>query len=186
MPEYKEKRYGIKDIYKKYKKNGGKLSKGLYNKVCGDFNSMIMDIAIKKGYEIRLPYRLGFLRVMMSKPRMKVKDGVIQKITIPIDWGETRKMWRDEYPGKTMSEIKEIKNKRLVYHSNNDTNGNVLRWYWDKRISTFRNRNIMMFRPARGMVDNNGIHYGNRGISAWVKNKQNYNKLIYYMKDGIY
>ena len=83
---------GSDEAYKYYKEEVKKLcateeeeeailvDKQIYRKVCDEFNKLFIDEVLISSEEMRLPYRLGTIRVKKSK--MKYDD----KNKLKIDW----------------------------------------------------------------------------------------------------
>ena len=174
--------YEERAIYDYYAKNGGKLPRRLHNDVVTSFNLKMSDLMIRNGYEMRLPHGLGFLRIAMQKMKKINKDGT--KILSPPDWKRTRELWYTIYPDSTWEEIVEIKGKPIVRFDNHHANGFVMRWHWDRRLSTFRNQKVYQFVAAKGGIKN-GCYYGKRGLAKWLKEDLNFNRTKYYEKYGV-
>ena len=74
---------GLKDVYKLYKsKVKSPVDYATFAKVCQLHNRLLMSKVIEKGHNIRLPYRLGFIRV--KKTKMDFKH-------VKFDYGEFNK-----------------------------------------------------------------------------------------------
>jgi hypothetical protein len=161
---------GLYDAFKFYKNKAGrnKVDVVLYSKVCQEFNKRISDKIIRKSFEFKLPYRLGFLRIKAIKQKVVIKDGKIDTARMPIDWPSTRKYWEELYPDKTWEEIKKIPNKKLIIHTNEHTDGYLLKWYWDRRQSNVKNQTAYVFRAVKGGKSEDGYYYGRRGLSKWA------------------
>ena len=121
-----KKDFGSNDIYMYYKNNTIpelQVSKKEFRKICDEFNKLIIDEILINSEEIRMPYRLGTLRVKKSK--MKYDD----KNKLKIDWAASRKL------GKR------------IYHLNDHTGGYKYRFYWTKGI--VKNVTAYSFIPTR-------------------------------------
>ena len=121
-----KKDYGSNDVYKKYKEDvipELQVDKKLFRKICDEFNRMLVDEILLNSEEIRLPYRLGTVRIKKSK--MKYDD----KNKLKIDWAASRKL------GKR------------IYHLNDHTGGYKYRFYWTKGI--IKNITAYSFIPTR-------------------------------------
>lgn len=126
---------GTQEIYKFYKekikeicKNEEELNKilvdkVLYQTICDEFNKLLIDEILINSEEVRLPYRLGTIRVKKSK--MKYED----KNKLKIDWAASKKL-----------------NKR-IYHLNDHTGGYKYKFYWTKGI--VKNITAYSFIPTR-------------------------------------
>lgn len=96
------------------------------------FDKIIKNL-IYTGSDFYMPYRLGSLRIKKSKLKIRLnKDGTLDKRKLIPNWKATKELWGKIYPNKTLNEIKEIKNKPIVYHENEHTDGYLYKWHWDK------------------------------------------------------
>ena len=145
----------LKDCYKVYKRNC--IEKGikpvplkLYKDVCYRYNSALSKAIIELSFEFKIPYRLGTLRIRKNKQKFKIIDGKLKPRKSMIDWYNTRYvLWKRLYPGKTLSELKQIPDKPLVMFTNEHSNGEIMRWYWDKRYTKVPNCRSYMFKPVK-------------------------------------
>ena len=99
------------------------VDKQIYRKICDEFNKLLVDEILISSEEIRLPYRLGTIRIKKSK--MKYDD----KNKLKIDWAASKKL------GKR------------IYHLNDHTGGYKYRFYWTKGI--VKNITAYSFIPTR-------------------------------------
>lgn len=145
----------IKDCYKTYKinciENGKKpLSLKKYKEVCYNFNMKLSEAIIKQSFEFRIPYKLGTLRIRKNKQKFTIIEGKLKPKKKMIDWYNTRYvLWKRLYPGKTLEELKKIKDKPLVLFTNEHSNGEIMRWYWNKKYSRVINARFYQFRPVK-------------------------------------
>lgn len=166
----KSKSSGIWDMHAFYKTYAKKpLPRYLYCQICSDFNQRVSDKVIKESFEFKIPFGLGYLRIRKNKLEIKIKDGKLVKDNLLPDWTSTRKLWSQLYPGKSFEEIKQIPNKKLIYFTNEHTDGYVMKWYWDKRITSFKNQSVYSIKPVKGGVNKNGYYTGRRGLAKWIK-----------------
>jgi hypothetical protein len=126
---------GSDEAYKYYKEEVKKLcateeeeeailvDKQIYRKVCDEFNKLFIDEILISSEEMRLPYRLGTIRVKKSK--MKYDD----KNKLKIDWAASKKL------GKR------------IFHLNDHTGGYKYRFYWTKGV--VKNITAYAFIPTR-------------------------------------
>lgn len=172
---------GLKDAYMFYKNKFPKkhIDKKKYTDICSLFNKKLSDKIIRESLEARLYFRLGFLRIRANKLKVKMKDGKIDTNRNPIDWPKTLDMWERVYGTRDKSVLKGIDNKKLVYHVNENTNGFIMMWYWDKRNSNIINNRVYKFSPVKGGVSDDGYYYGRRGLAKWINNDERINE--YYL-----
>jgi len=142
--------YSLRELYKRYKTN---IENPVPYKTFADFlreyNSRIMDAIIYERLEFRMPARVGYVRIQRRRLMAYMKDGQIVKKHIPVDWKRTLDYWRELYPDKTDQEIKEIPNKKVLRHHNEHTNGNSVKFYWDKSRSIAVNQSCYVFKATR-------------------------------------
>ena len=121
-----KKDFGSNEVYKYYKDNvipELQVDKQTFRKICDEFNKLIIDEILINSEDVRLPYRLGTIRIKKSK--MKYDD----KNKLKIDWAASRKL------GKR------------IYHLNDHTGGYKYRFYWTKGI--VKNITAYSFIPTR-------------------------------------
>ena len=171
---------GLYNSYTKYKKENShkKIDRNTYCKICHQFNKIVSNKIITESFEFKIPFGLGYLRVKATKPNLKIKDGKLLTYKMAIDWNSTWNLWNKLYPNKTREEIKKIPDKKLIVHTNEHTDGRVMRWYWDKRISTFRNQTVYLFRPVKGGVSEE-LYSGRLGLASWINNPNRNNEYYY-------
>jgi hypothetical protein len=117
---------GSDQVYKYYKQKTIpelQVDKQIFREICDEFNKLMIEKILLNSEEIRLPYRLGALRVKKSK--MKYDD----KNKLKIDWAASKKL------GKR------------IYHLNDHTGGYKYRFYWTKGI--VKNITAYSFIPTR-------------------------------------
>ena len=140
----------LKELYKNYKsksKNPVEYSK--YAEFLKEYNERIMYSLIYDSLEYRMPYKLGFLRLQKRQMTPYMKDGKLCKKSLAPDWERTKNYWKELYPDMTFEEMKDIPNKKVLFHHNDHTDGYSARFNWDKKISTTKNQSQYMFRVTR-------------------------------------
>lgn len=171
--------HSIKDCYKFYKKNYDEpLNEKTYKTIAYELNKIIANLIIKESFEYRMPHGIGFLRIKKKKLVFKLFEGKIDVNKNIIDWEASWAYWIKQFPGKTRMEIKKIPGKKVFFQTNEHTNGEVMRWYWDKRISRVKNTYLYSFKPVKGGVI--GEQYtGRRGLSKWINSRERQNEYYY-------
>ena len=92
---------------------------------------------------LRMPANLGTIRIRKYKKKIRLtKDGEVDVRSLYVDWKATRDLWEKEYPGKTMKELKLIKDKPMMYHTNEHTEQYVFRLFWNRSGCAIENKNI--------------------------------------------
>lgn len=159
---------GAWQLYREKKKLEDKefLSFKEYKEICYNFNKLLSKKIVEESFEYKMPSKLGILRIRKGKLKFKIKDGKLKPSRKIIDWGNTRKIWYKKYPGLTLKELKNIKNKPLVMYTNEHTNGEVMRWYWDKNRCEIKNKSTYLFRPTK---------YNRLYLKQWINNEDREN-----------
>lgn len=170
----------LDDAYKFYKQNYPEphLTKQEYKKIAYLLNKTIANLIITESFEYRIPHGLGFLRIKKKKLKFKFTDGKINANKYIIDWKASWDYWVKKYPGLSRKEIKEIPNKGVYFQTNEHTNGEIMRWYWDKRISRVKNILSYSFRTVKGGVIDN-YYMGRLGLSEWINSNDKKNDYYY-------
>jgi len=143
--------YGLYKLFKKQFKGPDKkceenVSYHTWSRICTKFNKRIMN-GIMDGYIFKMPYRLGSLGLIQQKRRIKFnEDGTINTDNLGVDWDRTLILWRELYPDiKNRSDYKQIKNKPIVFYTNEHTDGRIMKFYWKKKFSTLLNKSVYSF-----------------------------------------
>jgi len=176
--------YNMQDVYAYYKKKfPKKMDYKKFKQLCVLFNTMLSNKIITESFEFKMPYRSGNLRVKSKKRPIKFRDGKVDTIAMGIDWPSSHKMWREMYPDKTYKEIMAIPHKKVLVYTNDHSNGYVMSWFWDKRLSNMKNQSAYMFKPVKGRQDkeyyleeNEPLYFGKRGLAAWIKSDERTNE----------
>lgn len=171
--------HGINDCYKFYRKNYvAPLDIKTYKTIAYELNKAIANLIIKESFEYRMPHGLGFLRIKKKKLIFTLFEGKIDVNKNIIDWKASWDYWKTLYPGKSVMEIKKTPGKKVFFQTNDHTNGEVMRWYWDKRMSRIRNTYLYSFKPVKGGVSENE-YTGRRGLSSWINSREKKNEYYY-------
>lgn len=164
----------LQDAYKVYRQKNTKLKKRQYLDICYDITATISDMMIKDSFEYKLPFRLGFIRIKKFKQKLILKDGKIDINKNVIDWEKTWITWNEMYPTLTNKEIRELEGKRVIFQTNDHTEKQIMRFYWDKKFAVTKNKTIYMFKPVKGGEFNN-MYRGRLGLAKWIKNDKRKN-----------
>lgn len=129
--------YSLKNYYKHYKTiSSNPVSYNVFSSIINEFFEYRIQLLIFNNIDINIPYRMGSLGIRRVGDSIYLtKDG---KLKYLVDWGKTNKLWEELYKNCSPKEIKEIKDKPLVYYTNDHTNGKVYNFVWDKFTSNFR------------------------------------------------
>jgi len=116
--------------YERYKKDYAHrypqyvCSKKFYSKVFGKLMDTVIEMLIYENKGLYFPFINGDLRIYKHKPEPKFrKDGELINRP-PVDYKKTKELWERN------PEAKERKQK--VYHTNEHTNGYVMKWHFNR------------------------------------------------------
>ncbi len=137
-----------KELYRRYikgldsieKNDGFNLSLGTINNAVADVNAEIMKEMIYHNRFFKLPFRLGTIMILKSKPVPKYKKNGL--LALPIDYKETNKLWENDPEAK--------KNRKFVYFRNLHTGGYLMHFKWVKSNTNVRNIKAYKFSPVKG------------------------------------
>ena len=114
------------------------VSRKVYGHLCSDFMKFIVS-KILSGHIVRLPARIGRIFIRGTKQKIRKKeDGTFK---LPIDWAKTKLLWSKNEKAKL--------EKRLIYYTNEHTNGYLYSAYWDKKYAILKNKSFYKFKMAR-------------------------------------
>lgn len=147
------------DIYKYYVKNNKHdadiVDKTTFNSILKAFFLDKFNQIIYKNETFSMPARLGDLRIRKRKTRLKLdSDGNLDKSKLKIDYRKTLDLWSKLYPGKSMEEIKQIPDRKVIYHMNDHTDGDIVHFYWDKITSNVKNQSAYRYMATRTLKRN--------------------------------
>ena len=137
--------YRVKDIYKE--EDTG-IDYKTFSAFITECNAALMRSMILENSVLKLP-SMGSLQIKKFKPSLLDEEGNINKKAMKVDFGETRKLWAQKYPGLTMEEIKKIEDRPIVYYTNKHSDGYIYKIYWDTLTTNLPGKSCYKFRPAR-------------------------------------
>lgn len=143
--------YGIKDIYKYYVDNSeDPLDYKMFKTVWSSVAEIIVKLIVFKNIDFMLPARLGslYIRKIKSKPIIN-SDGSVSKNRLSVDYKASWIKWTRQYPDLSVKEIAKLKDKKPVYHLNENTDGFRVKWIWDKFTCTVKNQSIYSLAITR-------------------------------------
>lgn len=130
------------DYYVKTTGNPLHISKRIYTEIREKFFKKIMEKVITEAYEYRFPYKMGYLLPIKYKKKIHYADnGLIKPGSFSIDYGATLKLW-EENP-------EAAKNKKVLVHLNEHSNGFTPALWWDRRSTIVTNLRYYSFKPTR-------------------------------------
>lgn len=110
----------------------------LYIQIANDYNKFLIE-KLLTGDQITLPGRMG--TIMISGKKVKIKINEDGQPNLAPDWVRTKQLW-DRNP-----EAK--KNKKLLYLTNEHTNGVIYSVAWGKNNVAIENKRLYSLRLAR-------------------------------------
>lgn len=147
---------GNPEIFKHYCKvtgNPHNLTQGKYFEIFDMYIDYVKHLMVYNSFKFTMPYRLGTVAIYGYKVKIKLMpDGSLDKRNLRIDWNATKKYWAEIYPNKTPQELKLIKNKPKLYHTNKHSDGKRYRIQWIRTTATFRFKMHYNVKPLRQFV----------------------------------
>jgi hypothetical protein len=118
-------------------------------RICKKFNVKKMK-SILNGVIFNMPYRLGKLGIVQFIRSIKFdENGNLITRWLVVDWSKTYKLWKQMYPEcETQKDYKKIKDKPIVYITNEHTDGRIFKFHWKKRFSNVKNISAYELIPA--------------------------------------
>lgn len=115
-------------------------------RICKKFNHMKMD-SILNGHIFNMPFRLGSLGIIQYKRRINFdKNGKLLTKGLVPDWHKTYVLWKKLYPEcKTQQDYKKVPHKKVVYRTNEHTDGRIFRFHWKKKYCNVKNISAYQF-----------------------------------------
>jgi hypothetical protein len=105
-----------------------------YCEVIRLFNKKAKDAIIYNSWVFKLPYRLGTIYIKKIKITLALdENGEVDTRKLVPDWPKTHALWSRIYPDKSKIELKEIRNKKIVYLLNEHTDGYKFIVRWQKK-----------------------------------------------------
>lgn len=137
------------DFYSYYRKNTKfpKMERKAYSAFLKEMLSTYSEEIVRSNMELKLG-KLGFIRIQAKKLHYFKKDGT-RADSLKVNWKKTWEYWEGKYEGKNRDEITGIKDKTVIYHNNEHTNGEFYQHLWDKLTSVVKYRGLYKFVPSR-------------------------------------
>jgi len=135
--------HGRPSMYKLYKKSvDNPVSSSIYSVILNDFNKAISKEMLENAFEYILPFRLGIIRIKKYKAHYKVDEETGKIIgNLSPNWKATKELWKDNEKAKS--------EKKLVYHTNEHSDGYQYKWYFSNYRSNCINKSAYCFIPSR-------------------------------------
>jgi len=136
---------GRVDMYKTYlkeHKEEDKINSSIYSKILNSFNKKISKKIMEESFEYIIPYRLGNLRIKKYKPSVKIdENGNLDYKGLSPNWKATKELWKKDKKAK--------KDKKIVFHTNDHSDGYNYKWHFSNYRSNCQNRSVYSFIPSR-------------------------------------
>lgn len=131
----------LRDSYKHYKATAeqNKVDIKVYLSIVHLFMKFLIS-KVLDGYRVALPQNLGSLMIVGKKQNVRFDEDGKPKGLAP-DWVKTKKLWDQNEEAK--------KEKKLVYHLNEHSDGIRYRYHWRKRGVFFKNGGLYSLRMTR-------------------------------------
>ena len=131
--------YNTRDSYKMYSKEvETPVEIKDYVAIANGFMKFLMRKAFDKG-SVVIPERLGILEIFGKKVEVSYEDGEIKGLAP--DWKSTKELWKDNPEA--------LKNRTLVYHFNEETDGVRYKFFWSKARVLVANKTLYTLRLTR-------------------------------------
>lgn len=142
--------YKKRDFYKFYRKNhkAKPVTRQIYFDFTRELLTLLGEVIITEGIELKL-YSAGSIRVQAidGGKMMLDKEGNLRKPNA--DWQRTWEFWYNKYPGLTRKEIVALPNKKVIFHENQHSNGEIYKFFWDRTTVMFNHQPYYEFVPTR-------------------------------------
>jgi len=146
----------LRESYKLYKEIvENPVDIKVYLLLAADYNKFLID-KVLAGKEVTLPSRMGTLSIVGRKTKIRFDDDG-HVVGLAPDWVKTKALWDNNPQAK--------KERKRVFHLNEDTGGYRYKFLWSKRNVLVENKTLYALRMTRtnkrAVHDNikNGVQY---------------------------
>ena len=98
-----------------------------------------LSLKVKQGEEVTLPAKLGTISILGTKKKLSFNEDGTPKL--PPNWKKTKELWERNPEAK--------KTKKLVYCTNENTDGIVYKVHWSKNRVPIENKTLYSLRMTR-------------------------------------
>lgn len=136
-------------LYKMYKTRFTKMDKACdanvdyqsWLRICKKFNQRKLESIILRRIVFEMPFKLGAVGIIQFKRKIKFdEDGKLITTGLVPDWPKSWDLWMTQYPDAvTSKDFKDIKNKKVVFRTNEHTDGRIFRYHWKKKYCNIKN-----------------------------------------------
>lgn len=117
------------------------VTRAEYIDILSSINEAIATKIISENFHFRMPYKMGSLEIVKKKPKVIVDSNDNVRNYLPIDWGATNKLWKEDPIAK--------KKKKLIRHKNSNSEGYVFKTTYRKLNSNYANVKVYNFRTSK-------------------------------------
>lgn len=154
--------YGMFDYYKFFSKNSDiEVSAQSFSAIIREYNSFVRDSLSKKGAPYLIPNKMGLIELRKHKAEVSIDENGKLKSTLPVNWQETRKLWK-ENPG---AKEKGIKIKFVNTHSD----GYTFKFTYLRSKAKYKHKSIYRLRFNRLMKRQLSQSIFSNSIDAFLK-----------------
>lgn len=105
-----------------------KLTSTEYSNILKDINDGIVNMIILENFEFKMPFGLGKLSMVQKKVKFRLDhNGELNTKNLAVNYKETTALWNKDEIARA--------NKKLIFYTNEHTNGNRMIYYWSKKVS---------------------------------------------------
>lgn len=136
--------YGMKHIYRYFIKTTHRnIPYMQFSRICERYNiEFVMNSTILLGFDFDMPSGLGSLGIRKYKcTPYFMQDGTLRLNHLPVDYKATKEFWKNNAEAR--------KEKKLIRHTNDHSDGYKGKFYWDKRTCNVRNQSVYIFLAIR-------------------------------------
>ena len=118
------------------------ISEQLYSKILKAINFSIIKTIILENFEFKIPCNLGTFSMKQSPIEYKLdENGELDTKSLTVDYKATRKLWMEDEEARN--------EKKLIFLTNEHTNGNRMSYWWSKRNARVSGIAVYYFLPCR-------------------------------------
>lgn len=131
--------WGVYDAYKAYRKDKPegkeyKINDCYYYKIVRMMNNLMAE-ALLQGESFKFPKGMGQLEIRKVERKVTIDENGKVKCNMPIDWGETMKLWYEDPVA--------MKQKKLIRNEDKA----LFKLYYSKETATYQNQSFYEFYP---------------------------------------
>lgn len=146
----------VRDSYKLYKQEASiPVDIKIYVELANGYNKFLADKALE-GEKVTLPARCGTISIIGKQQQVRFdEEGKV--VGLAPDWVKTKKLWDSNPEAKAK--------KKLVYHTNEHSDGIRYKFLWGKSRVLISNKTLYALRMTRA---------NKRAVNDRVKKGQEY------------